>query len=164
MEIVHQLEDSATTLMMTRPTAFNGVVLADNTFGDLMSDLASVIPGTLGVLPSACLADIPAKIWGDKTVKGFYEPVQGSAPDIAGKGIANPVGAILSAALMLRYSFGMEYEAKAIEGAVNATLNAGIATGDMRGKATTKEVGTEVRACLEKLLASAKDEQGMLAT
>jgi 3-isopropylmalate dehydrogenase len=154
VEIVHQLADSATMLMMTNPTAFNGVVLADNTFGDILSDLAGVIPGTLGVLPSACLADIPVKKWGDKPVKGFYEPVHGSAPDIAGRGIANPVGAILSAALMLRYSFGMEEEAKAVEEAVNITLASGVKTGDMRGKSSTKEVGSEIRANLKKILES----------
>lgn len=152
VEIVHQLADSATTLMMQHPTSFNGVVLADNTFGDLLSDLAAVIPGTLGVLPSACLADIPVKKWGDKPIKGFYEPVHGSAPDIAGKGIANPVGAILSAALMLRHSFGMEEEAKAIEEAVDNTLHAGFKTGDLGGKTSTKDLGAEVRANLLKVL------------
>lgn len=118
---------------MLRPTSFNGVILADNTFGDILSDLAAVIPGTLGVLPSACLAGIPVQEWGDKPVKGYYEPVHGSAPDIAGMGIANPIGAILSVALMLRYSFGMEEEANDIEAAVRTTVDAGIKTGDMRG-------------------------------
>ena len=152
VEIVHQLADSATTLMMMRPMMFNGVVLADNTFGDLLSDLAGVIPGTLGVLPSACLADIPVQKWGDKPVKGFYEPVHGSAPDIAGRGIANPIGAILSVALMLRYSFGMEREAKAIETAVNLALASGMRTADMGGKASTTEMGSEIRQHLENIL------------
>ena len=152
VEIVHQLADSATILMMMRPTMFNGVVLADNTFGDLLSDLAGVVPGTLGVLPSACLADIPVKQFGDASVKGFYEPVHGSAPDIAGQGIANPIGAILSAALMLRYSFGMEEEAKAIEQAVNATLDEGVRTKDMRGEASTTEMGARVRSHLQEIL------------
>jgi len=152
VEIVHQLADSATILMMMKPTMFNGVVLADNTFGDLLSDLAGVVPGTLGVLPSACLADIPVKQFGDASVKGFYEPVHGSAPDIAGQGIANPIGAILSAALMLRYSFGMEEEAKAIEQAVNATLDEGVRTKDMRGEASTTEMGARVRSHLSTIL------------
>ncbi|KAJ5980711.1 hypothetical protein N7481_008009 [Penicillium waksmanii] len=152
VEIVHQLADSATTLMMMRPTLFNGVILADNTFGDILSDLAGVIPGTLGVLPSACLADIPAQNWGDDPVKGFYEPVHGSAPDIAGKGIANPIGAILSVALMLRYSFGMEEEAAAVEKAVNSTLDAGFRTKDMRGTTSTKDMGSLVREALQQLL------------
>ncbi|KAJ5587128.1 uncharacterized protein N7459_002893 [Penicillium hispanicum] len=155
VELVHQLADSATTLMMMRPTLFNGVIVADNTFGDLLSDLAGVIPGTLGVLPSACLADIPVQKWGDRPVKGFYEPVHGSAPDIAGQDVANPIGAILSAALMLRYSFGMEEEAAAVERAVNMTLDAGLRTKDMKGTASTKEMGFAIRATLQKLL----DEQ-----
>lgn len=154
VEIVHQLADSATTLMMMKPTMFNGVVVADNTFGDILSDLAGVIPGTLGVLPSACLADIPCKKWGDKPTKGFYEPVHGSAPDIAGQGIANPVGAILSAALLLRYSFALETEAKAIEKAVQMTMDAGIKTGDLGGKSSTKEMGAAVRENLRKVLAN----------
>jgi 3-isopropylmalate dehydrogenase len=157
VEIVHQLADSATTLMMMRPTFFNGVVLADNTFGDLLSDLAGVIPGTLGVLPSACLADIPVQKWGDKPIKGFYEPVHGSAPDIAGQEIANPIGAILSAALMLRYSFGMEEEATAIEKAVNLTLDGGLRTKDMKGTASTTETGSAIRKTLLELL----DEQAL---
>ncbi|PSN72955.1 Isocitrate/isopropylmalate dehydrogenase [Corynespora cassiicola Philippines] len=152
VELVHQLADSATTLMMMKPTMFNGVMVADNTFGDILSDLAAVIPGTLGVLPSACLADLPVKKWGDKPIKGFYEPVHGSAPDIAGQGIANPVGAILSAALLLRYSFGLEEEAKAIEDAVNLTLTNGIKTKDMSGTATTSEMGNAIRENIKKLL------------
>jgi 3-isopropylmalate dehydrogenase len=137
VEIVHQLADSATTLMMMRPTLFNGVILADNTFGDILSDLAGVIP---------------AQKWGDDPVKGFYEPVHGSAPDIAGKGIANPIGAILSVALMLRYSFGMKEEAAAVEKAVNSTLDAGFRTKDMRGTTSTKDMGSLVREALQQLL------------
>ncbi|RDW61970.1 3-isopropylmalate dehydrogenase-1 [Coleophoma cylindrospora] len=152
VEIVHQLADSATTLMMMQPTSFNGVILADNTFGDILSDLAAVIPGTLGVMPSGCLADLPVKKWGDEPVKGYYEPIHGSAPDIAGQGIANPVGSILSVAMMLRYSFGMEEEAQAIELAVKTTLDAGIKTKDMRGTSSTREVGDQVRATLKMLL------------
>lgn len=154
VEIVHQLADSATMLMMARPTMFNGVVLADNTFGDLLSDLAAVIPGTLGVLPSGCLADLPAPAWspGIKPVKGYFEPVHGSAPDIAGQGIANPIGAILSVALMLRYSFGMHDEAKAVEDAVNATLDSGLRTKDMGGSASTKDLGNAIRESLKKLI------------
>lgn len=152
VKLVHQLADSATTLMMMKPTMFNGVVVADNTFGDILSDLAGVIPGTLGVLPSACLADLPCKKWGDKPTKGFYEPVHGSAPDIAGQGIANPVGAILSVALLLRYSFAMDQEAKAVEDAVYMTLASGIKTKDMSGSASTKEMGDAVRNNLRKII------------
>lgn len=154
VEIVHQLADSAALLMPAKPTMFNGVVLADNTFGDLLSDLAGVIPGTLGVLPSACLADLPVTEFGSKTIKGFYEPVHGSAPDIAGQGIANPVGTILSVALMLRYSFGMFEEAEAIERAVNKTLDDGVRTRDLRGTASTKEIGEKIRENLAAILGS----------
>ncbi|CAG9991043.1 unnamed protein product [Clonostachys byssicola] len=154
VELVHQLADSATTLMMTKPSMFNGVIVADNTFGDILSDLAAVIPGTLGVLPSGCLADLPAPAWTPelKPVKGFFEPVHGSAPDIAGQGIANPIGAILSAALMLRYSFGLFEEAKAIEDAVNLTLDSGLRTKDMGGSSSTKQLGSAIRENLKKLL------------
>lgn len=154
VELIHQLADSATTLMMMRPNMFNGVMVADNTFGDILSDLAAVIPGTLGVMPSGCLADLPASNWTPdlKPIKGFFEPVHGSAPDIAGQGIANPIGAILSVSMMLRYSFGMFEEAKAIEEAVNTTLDGGIRTKDMGGSASTKQVGDAVRQNLQKLL------------
>ncbi|OQD89404.1 hypothetical protein PENANT_c002G06491 [Penicillium antarcticum] len=144
VEIVHQLG--------IRPTFFNGFIPANNKSGELLSDLAGVIPGTLGVLPSACFADIPIKQWGDKPVKGFYEPVHGSAPDIAGQGTANPIGAILSAALMLRYSFEMEEEATAIEKAVNLTLDAGLRTKVMKGTASTTETGDVIRKTLLELL------------
>ncbi|ETN36252.1 3-isopropylmalate dehydrogenase [Cyphellophora europaea CBS 101466] len=156
VEIVHQLADSAAMLIPAKPTMFNGVVLADNTFGDLLSDLAGVIPGTLGVLPSACLADIPVTEFGSKTVKGFYEPVHGSAPDIAGQGIANPIGTILSAALMLRYSFGMEEDAQAIEQAVNAALDSGVKTRDMKGNTSTREMGDQIRSHLTRILDAKK--------
>lgn len=152
VELVHQLADSATTLMMMRPSSFNGVVVADNTFGDLLSDLAGVVPGTLGVLPSACLADLPCKKWGDDPVKGYYEPVHGSAPDIAGQGIANPIGTILSVALLVRYSFAMEEEAKAIEQAVNKVLDSGLRTKDMGGTAGTTQMGDAIREQLKKIL------------
>lgn len=106
VELVHQLADRAATLMMARPTMFNGVVVARNTFGDILSDLAAAIPRTLGVLLSGCLADLPLPEWSAdiKPVKEFFESVHGSAPDIAAQGMANPIGAILSAALMLRHS------------------------------------------------------------
>lgn len=153
VEIVHQLADSAAMLMVAKPSMFNGVVVADNTFGDLLSDLAGVIPGTLGVLPSACLADLPVTAFNSgKTCKGFYEPVHGSAPDIAGQGIANPIGTILSAALMLRYSFGMEEEARAIELAVEESLEQGYRTKDMRGSCSTSEMGAKVRENLTRIL------------
>ncbi|KAL3441529.1 Isopropylmalate dehydrogenase-like domain-containing protein [Aspergillus insuetus] len=152
----HQLADSAAMLMMKNPRMFNGILLADNTFGDILSDEASVIPGSLGLLPSASLSGVP----GGKGVKGFYEPVHGSAPDIAGRGLANPVAAILSVALMLRYSLCLYKEADAVEEAVRRVLDdesrGGLAarTGDIGGKSSTAEVGDAIARVLEDLLSA----------
>ncbi|KAF8473289.1 beta-isopropylmalate dehydrogenase A [Kalaharituber pfeilii] len=146
----HQLIDSAAMLMVKNPRALNGIVVTSNLFGDIISDEASVIPGSLGLLPSASLSGIPD---GKTKVSGIYEPIHGSAPDIAGKGIVNPVAAILSVALMLRYSFNLEAEAKLVEEAVRKTLDSGVRTGDLEGTATTKVVGDEVVKHLERLLA-----------
>jgi 3-isopropylmalate dehydrogenase len=117
----HQLVDSAAMRLLTAPTEFD-VLLTPNLFGDILSDEASVLAGSLGLLPSASL--------GAGTL-GLYEPVHGSAPDIAGRGIANPLGAILSGALMLRHSLGLEAEAEQIETAVAAVLEDGIRTADL---------------------------------
>lgn len=126
----HQLVDSAAMLMITRPAHFD-VLVTENLFGDILSDEASVLPGTLGVMPSAShSSDGPS----------LYEPIHGSAPDIAGKGIANPVSMILSVAMMLRESFG-EYEAaNRIEKAVDKAFKKGILTPDLGGKASTQEM------------------------
>ncbi|KAG8701001.1 3-isopropylmalate dehydrogenase, partial [Ceratobasidium sp. 394] len=105
LELDHGLVDSVAMVMVQSPRKLNGVILTENLFGDILSDEASVIPGSLGLLPSASLAGPPSKVT-DKTTFGLYEPIHGSAPDIAGQGIANPVGTILSAAMMLRYSLG----------------------------------------------------------
>lgn len=119
----------------------------------------SVIPGSLGLLPSASLAGAPSADTTDsKTIPGLYEPVHGSAPDIAGKGIANPIGTILSAAMLLRYSLHLEKPAKAIEEAVQKTLDSkelgghGVRTADLGGKASTKEMGDTVADALRSLL------------
>jgi 3-isopropylmalate dehydrogenase len=124
-----------------------------------LSDQSSVIPGSLGLLPSASLAGAPAAPSTDfKPTTGIYEPIHGSAPDIAGLGIANPIGTILSAALLLRYSLGLEKPAKAIEDAVRKVLDApeigghGLRTRDLGGKATTKELGDQVVQVLKTLL------------
>jgi 3-isopropylmalate dehydrogenase len=125
-----------------------------------LSDEASVIPGSLGLLPSASLADAPVLPGSGetKTCMGLYEPIHGSAPDIAGQGIANPIGTILSAAMMLRYSLALDKEAQAIESAVRKVLDDqsigghGLRTRDLGGKAGTKEVGDAVLASLESLL------------
>src|SRR5699024_8214261 len=109
--VEHMLVDSAAMKLITNPSDFD-VIVTENMFGDILSDAGSVLTGSIGMLPSASLSE---------TV-GLYEPVHGSAPDIAGKDIANPFGMILSAAMMLRYSFDLQAEATAIEQAVEKTL------------------------------------------
>ncbi|KAL1856171.1 3-isopropylmalate dehydrogenase [Paecilomyces lecythidis] len=145
----HHLIDSAAMLMVKDPRKLNGIVVTSNLFGDIISDEASVIPGSLGLLPSASLSGIPD---GKSKVNGIYEPIHGSAPDIAGKGIVNPVAAILSTAMLLQYSLGRQAEAKLVETAVRNVIESGVRTGDIGGKATTQEVGDAVVAELEKLL------------
>ncbi|KIW35472.1 3-isopropylmalate dehydrogenase [Cladophialophora immunda] len=155
VELKHQLADSLSMLMVKNPRMFNGVIHTDNTFGDMLSDQAGGVVGTLGVLPSASLSGIPD---GKTRCNGIYEPVHGSAPDIAGKGIVNPVAQILSAAMMLRYSFNLAAEAAAIEAAVEKVLDGKdlggleIRSGDLGGTASTKEVGDAVCSVLEELL------------
>jgi 3-isopropylmalate dehydrogenase len=138
----HALVDSCAMHLITRPASFD-VILASNMFGDILSDEASVLAGSLGMLPSASL--------GSGTF-GLYEPVHGSAPDIAGQGKANPVGMLLSAAMMLRYSLGLEAEAHALEDAVDAALAKGARTADIvphGGSAiSTGEFASEVLAAL----------------
>ena len=142
---------------------FNGIVHTDNTFGDMLSDQAGGVVGTLGVLPSASLCGIPD---GSKC-NGIYEPTHGSAPDISGKGIVNPVAQILSAAMMLRYSFDMGEEALAIEQAVEKVLDGKdiggleIRTGDLGGKATTKEVGDAIVDVLRQILSGHLSSVGL---
>jgi hypothetical protein len=142
-------------LLCTQPTRFNGIIHTDNTFGDMLSDQAGGIVGTLGVLPSASLCGIPD---GQTNCNGIYEPVHGSAPDISGQGKVNPVAQILSAAMMLRYSFNLGEEANAIEKAVEKVLDGKdiggleVRTGDLGGKNSTKEVGDAVCSVLERLL------------
>ena len=155
VEVDHHLVDSAAMVMVSNPRKLNGIVLTENMFGDILSDESSVIPGSLGLLPSASLSELPT---GKEPAKGLYEPIHGSAPDIAGRGIANPVGTILSAALLLRWSLGMPKEAAAIEQAVRKVLDSqeiggfGLRTGDLGGSATTKQVGDKVLEVLDTLL------------
>ena len=127
VELEHLLVDACTMHLLTRPASFD-VIVAGNMFGDILSDEASVLAGSLGMLPSASL--------GEGTF-GLYEPVHGSAPDIAGQGKANPTGMILSAAMMLRYSLGLMAEAEAVEQAVEKTLEAGLRTADIAAKDET---------------------------
>ena len=134
----HQLVDSAAMLMITNPAKFD-VIVTENLFGDILSDESSVLSGTLGVMPSASHSEDGPSL---------YEPIHGSAPDIAGLGIANPISMILSVAMMLRDSFGRYEDAKRIEDAVEATLAAGILTRDIGGQASTKEM---TEAIIERL-------------
>ena len=134
----HQLVDSAAMLMITNPAKFD-VIVTENLFGDILSDESSVLSGTLGVMPSASHSEDGPSL---------YEPIHGSAPDIAGLGIANPISMILSVAMMLRDSFGRYEDAKRIEDAVEATLGAGILTRDIGGQASTKEM---TEAIIERL-------------
>ena len=136
VELEHLLVDAMTMHMLTRPTDFD-VVLTENMFGDILTDEASVLAGSMGVVPSASLSD---------GAVGMFEPIHGSAPDIAGEGRANPLAMILSAAWMLRLSFSLEAEADAVERAVADALAAGEVTGDLGGTLSTEQVGQRVAA------------------
>jgi 3-isopropylmalate dehydrogenase len=119
--------------IIAHPSSYD-VLVMDNMFGDILSDEVAVLVASLGMLPSASLAGLPDfGTNGNKPIMGLYEPIHGSAPDIAGQGKANPVGTILSSSLMLRYSFGLIDEADAIVQAVEKSLNLGLRTADIAG-------------------------------
>ena len=122
VELEHQLVDSMAMHLIAKPRAYD-VIVTENMFGDILTDEASMLSGSLGLLPSASL--------GGQGKVGIYEPIHGSAPDIAGKGIANPYATVLSAALLLRHSLGLDAEAAHIEAAVSAVLDAGVLTADL---------------------------------
>ncbi|KAK3704988.1 3-isopropylmalate dehydrogenase [Vermiconidia calcicola] len=149
LKLGHHLIDSAAMLMVKNPRALNGVIVTSNLFGDIISDEASVIPGSLGLLPSASLTSSPD---GKGKCNGIYEPIHGSAPDISGKGIVNPVAMLLSVAMMLKYSLEQQELASKVEHAVKAVIDNGIRTADIGGSAKTSEVGDAVAAELEKIL------------
>lgn len=142
VSIEHMLVDSAAMQLIRNPRDFD-VILTENLFGDVLTDEGAMLAGSLGVLPSAALGD---------GKRGLYEPIHGSAPDIAGKGIANPIGTIMSAAMLLRHSLGLDAEAAAIEKAVGRALDAGARTADIAtpdGKPlSTSEMGDAVLAAL----------------
>jgi 3-isopropylmalate dehydrogenase len=142
----HQLVDSMAMLLLTKPNAYD-VIVTENLFGDILTDEAAALAGSLGLLPSASLGDGKA---------GLYEPIHGSAPDIAGKGLANPLGTILSVALLLRHSLGLEGEAQAVEAAVDAVIERGVLTRDLGGSANTSDV---TAAVLESLGVSARAKE-----
>lgn len=148
VELEHLYVDACAMRLLARPTSFD-VLLTNNLFGDILSDEAAMLTGSLGLLPSASLGEGPA----------LYEPVHGSAPAIAGRNRANPVGAIASAALMLRYSLRMESVAAAIEAAIETVLKRGIRTSDLPGKkrpTTTSHMGDLIAHQTQKLLKSSR--------
>ncbi|MDR0375193.1 MAG: 3-isopropylmalate dehydrogenase [Treponema sp.] len=150
--------DNAAMQLVRAPGQFD-VIATSNLFGDILSDEASALTGSIGMLPSASLGGPRDPLAKNGRPMGMYEPIHGSAPDIAGKNIANPLGAILSAAMMLHYSFGLEKEARAIEDAVSAALDAGLRTLDIAGRGRgaanetivgTAEMGEAVTKLVEK--------------
>jgi 3-isopropylmalate dehydrogenase len=138
LELEHVLVDNAAMQLVSAPSRFE-VIVTENMFGDILSDEAAMLTGSIGMLPSASLGH---------GGPGLYEPVHGSAPDIAGKGVANPLAMFLSAALMLRHGFSMEPEAAAVESAVDRALANGLRTPDLGGSATTEQA---TRAVLDNL-------------
>jgi 3-isopropylmalate dehydrogenase len=143
LQLEHMLVDAAAMHLIRRPRDFD-VAVTENLFGDILTDEASMLAGSLGLLPSASLGE---------GQRGLYEPIHGSAPDIAGRGIANPIGAILSVALLLRHSLALEAEAAAVEAAVATVISAGLRTADIAAPgappATTQACGAAVVAQLK---------------
>jgi 3-isopropylmalate dehydrogenase len=162
----HLLVDAAAMQLLRDPLSFD-VIVTENMFGDILTDEASMLAGSLGVLPSASLGDDTMAGSGKREAsarpggngerphvrRGLYEPIHGSAPDIAGRGIANPIGTILSVAMMLRHSFALEREARAVEQAVNETINEGRVTVDIAPRGarsySTVEVGSAIAAAVK---------------
>ncbi|MCX6136147.1 MAG: 3-isopropylmalate dehydrogenase [Ignavibacteriales bacterium] len=130
----HMLVDTASMRLVTLPAQFD-VLVTENMFGDILTDEASILAGSMGMLPSASLGD---------GGPGLYEPIHGSAPDIAGKGIANPIGSIASAAMLLRYSLKLEREAAVIDGAVDSAITRGCRTKDLGGSLSTRRMTDEI--------------------
>jgi 3-isopropylmalate dehydrogenase len=145
VELEHVLVDAMAMHLIKNPARFD-VIVTENMFGDILTDEASVLPGSIGVLPSASLSQRAGNA--PRTRFGLYEPIHGSAPDIAGQGRANPTGTILSAAMLLRWSLGMEDEAVCVEQAVAAAIAAGVRTPDIaqpgREAVSTSEFGDDV--------------------
>ncbi len=143
VELSHMYVDNAAMQLIRAPKQFD-VMVTTNMFGDILSDAAAMLTGSIGMLPSASL---------DANGKGMYEPIHGSAPDIAGKGIANPLATILSAAMMLRYTFNLSVAADRIENAVNSALNANVRTADIFSegmiKVSTSQMGDAVVSALQ---------------
>ncbi|OCT47130.1 3-isopropylmalate dehydrogenase [Cladophialophora carrionii] len=163
--LTHQLSDSLALIMVKNPRSLNGIVLCDNIFGDLFSDEAAAVSGSLGFSPSACLSGIP----GEPLATGMYEPSHGSAPDLP-PNCANPIATIQSAAMMLRYSCDLDWLADAIDRAISIALDdkaAGgleVRTGDIGGTATTTEMGDAVVTALLQILGKAETDSASQAS
>ena len=155
VQLEHQLADAGGMQLVRNPKQFD-VIVTDNLFGDMLSDVAAMLTGSLGMLPSASLGEIDPKT---KKRRALYEPVHGSAPDIAGKGLANPIAMIGSLGMALRYSFGLEQAADMIEQAIANVLAMGLRTADIAGGATktvgTAEMGEAIVAEVDALKAKA---------
>ncbi|HEX2652603.1 MAG TPA: 3-isopropylmalate dehydrogenase [Xanthobacteraceae bacterium] len=153
VELEHQLADSCGMQLVRWPKQFD-VIVCDNLFGDMLSDVAAMLTGSLGMLPSASLGEVDVKT---KKRKSLYEPVHGSAPDIAGKNAANPIAMISSFAMALRYSLGMIKQADLIEAAIAAALAKGLRTADLKSEGTTvvgtSQMGEAIIAEMERLAA-----------
>jgi 3-isopropylmalate dehydrogenase len=141
LKLEHILVDACAMHLIRRPSDFD-VIVTENMFGDILTDEASMLAGSMGLLPSASLGE---------GRKGLYEPIHGSAPDIAGKGIANPYATILSVALLLRHSFGLETEARAVEAAVSAAVDRGVLTADIAPKGGAVDTRTAGQAVVDAL-------------
>jgi len=139
IQLSHMLADNTAMQLVKNPRQFD-IILTDNLFGDLLSDEAAMLTGSLGMLPSAAI--------GAPGMPGLYEPIHGSAPDIAGQGVGNPCASILSLAMALRHSLGSPQTANRVEAAVEAALDAGARTRDLGGVLTTRQMGDAVLACL----------------
>ena len=142
VELEHQLVDSMAMHLIAKPRAYD-VIVTENMFGDILTDEASMLAGSLGLLPSASL--------GEQGKVGIFEPIHGSAPDIAGKGIANPYATILSAAMLLRHSLGLEAEAAAVEQAVASALDEGLFTADLAAQGRALSTSQAAQAVLARL-------------
>jgi 3-isopropylmalate dehydrogenase len=150
----HLYVDNAAMQLVKNPKAFD-VILAENMFGDILSDELAMLTGSLGMLPSASLGEATGAAAASTRRFGMYEPSGGTAPDIAGKGIANPIAQILSAAMMLRYSLGREDAAAAIDGAVRKVIADGLRTGDIWTEGTTRVNTAEMGAAIERAIEQA---------
>jgi 3-isopropylmalate dehydrogenase len=148
VELEHQLADSGGMNLVKWPKAFD-VIVTDNLFGDMLSDIAAMLTGSLGMLPSASLGEVDAKA---KKRKALYEPVHGSAPDIAGRGLANPIAMIASFGMALRYSFDMGTLADKIDAAIAAVLASGLRTADIKSEGTTAVSTTQMGEAILKEL------------